>query len=328
MKILIFEYICGGGFCNTNLPTTLAREGSLMLNALLHDFATLTQHNVSVLLDSRCISNFTTTNYRVIPVNAKDNIVSIFNQALHYCDAVWIIAPETNNILFDLTVQVETLNKLLLSSPSSAIAKTADKLQTFTLLTANNILTIPTQRLIDYPDYSNFPLVIKPIDGVGCEKTYLITASSLKDWQSWENKNNFIIQPFIKGDPLSISALFNRGQAHILCINRQHLQLKNQQFKLLSCEVNISIENKHDFEKLLNKIAKTFPDLFGYVGVDLILSDKLYIVEINPRLTSSYSGIKPALGLNIADLVLQSLYQEIKIKPTINKTIFVKITQE
>jgi predicted ATP-grasp superfamily ATP-dependent carboligase len=45
--------------------------------------------------------------------------------------------------------------------------------------------------------------------------------------------------------------------------------------------------------------------LWGYVGVDLVLADAGPIVlEINPRLTTSYCGLRDALGINPAALVL------------------------
>jgi predicted ATP-grasp superfamily ATP-dependent carboligase len=131
----------------------------------------------------------------------------------------------------------------------------------------------------------------------------------------------------MNGDTLSICALFNSDQAHTLSINRQHIQIKNQQFKLIACEVNIDL-NKMPFQTLLNKIAQAFPDLFGYVGIDLILADQLYVVEINPRLTSSYAGIQQTLGINVADLVLQSLNKMPQINSTFNQTIFIEIAQE
>jgi predicted ATP-grasp superfamily ATP-dependent carboligase len=45
--------------------------------------------------------------------------------------------------------------------------------------------------------------------------------------------------------------------------------------------------------------------LFGYVGVDLIATDSCPVVlEINPRLTTSYVALKDALGANPAAQVL------------------------
>ena len=350
MKILIFEYITGGGFCNEDLPASLAREGGLMLAALLADFSQLAKHEIVLMQDARCVADFAAHSHQVIVLTEKEDVFSVFDKAVLLCDAVWIIAPETNNILFNLTKQVEVSNKLLLSSPSSAIAKTTDKYLTSLLLALHFIPTIDTSQLVDFLDDLNraikngnerifeemesFPRVIKPIDGAGCENSFFIqNYAELKEiTKKITHAEKYIIQPFMQGESLSICALFKQGQAHLLCINRQHLQIKNQQFNLLACEVNIPVPNEDRFKKLLNNIAQAFPELLGYVGIDIILSDQYsgepFVVEINPRLTSSYSGINQALGINVADLVLQSLNGTAIINPLRNQTVFIDIAQE
>lgn len=341
MKILIFEYITGGGFCHTDLPPSLAREGGLMLNALLTDFVSLVEHEIMVMLDARCVCEFASENISFIPVNATDNLWAVFEKTLQDCDAAWIIAPETDDILLKFTQAVEKAQKLLLSNPSSAIIKTADKLQTFNILTAHNIPTIPTQyiptqRLLELAVYDNlsnfiqFPLVVKVRDGVGCEDSFVIHNQTEFHFaiKQINPEKNYIIQDFAEGDALSVSALFKHGAAQLICLNHQHIEVKNQQFKLVACEVNIRVDNKAPYQALLKNIATAFPDLFGYVGIDLILADKLYAVEINPRLTSSYSGINQALGINVADLVLQLFNGAALIKPLRNHTVFIQIAQE
>jgi predicted ATP-grasp superfamily ATP-dependent carboligase len=71
---------------------------------------------------------------------------------------------------------------------------------------------------------------------------------------------------------------------------------------------NIDVNHKADdgrYQKLASRIAVAFPDLFGYVGIDLIENnDACWVLEINPRLTTSFVGIEKALGLNVAELVL------------------------
>lgn len=326
MRILIFEYITGGGFAGMDLPVSLAQEGGLMLTALLRDFASLAEHEIVVMLDERCVPQFADKNILVIPVKATDNQLATFNTALQNCEAVWLIAPETNAILCNLTQQAEAANKRLLSCPSSAIAKTADKFQTFTVLTTHAIATIATQRLDFQCD--EFPCVIKSVDGVGCENNFFIQNQTefQQLFSQITQPHNYLLQPFIKGDNLSLSAIFNSGTAELICVNHQHLEIKNQQFKLTACEVNIAVENKARFQDLLNQIAHALPDLFGYVGIDIIISaEAIYIIEINPRLTSSYAGIHQALGLNIADLVLQSLHQKIVMNPSRSQTVFVDL---
>jgi len=44
------------------------------------------------------------------------------------------------------------------------------------------------------------------------------------------------------------------------------------------------------------------------VGIDLVRTEQgLVMLEINPRLTTSYAGLRRALGVNPAGLVLASL---------------------
>jgi tyramine---L-glutamate ligase len=331
VKILIFEYLTGGGFCASDLPASLAHEGGLMREALLNDFSALSEHEIVLLLDERCITQCVSQTIRVIPIKSTDDVFAVFVNTVQACDAVWIIAPETEHILFNFTQQVEVANKLLLSAPSSVINVCADKLQTFHVLTAHHIPTIPTQRLSDLPGFKNleglleFPLVIKPIDGVGGENSFFIQHQTALNQalNQISSPQNYIIQPFIKGDALSLSAIFKYGQAQLICVNRQLIEVKNQQFKLTGCEINLPID-KTPFEKIVNQIAAAFPNLFGYIGIDLILSDLIYVVEINPRLTSSYAGIHQALGINIAELVLAAGSEMAKITPVRNQTIFIE----
>lgn len=46
------------------------------------------------------------------------------------------------------------------------------------------------------------------------------------------------------------------------------------------------------------------PGLRGYVGVDVVLGEQDVAVEINPRLTTSYVGLRALAGFNLAAAVL------------------------
>jgi predicted ATP-grasp superfamily ATP-dependent carboligase len=93
----------------------------------------------------------------------------------------------------------------------------------------------------------------------------------------------------------------------------------------MGCEVNYALD-KAPFQAIVDQIAKAFPDLWGYTGIDLIKQDEqLLVVEINPRLTSSYIGISDALGINVAELVLQLLDGDVHIVPTKNKVVYLQL---
>jgi tyramine---L-glutamate ligase len=63
------------------------------------------------------------------------------------------------------------------------------------------------------------------------------------------------------------------------------------------------------FDLLAQAIAHALPDLNGYIGVDLMVeegdSPTLTVLEINPRLTTSYVGLQQATGLNISAELLK-----------------------
>lgn len=326
MKILIFEYINGGGFADSELPASLAREGWLMLTAALADFIASGEHELSVLLDSRCLNTELPAGINRIAVSPEDDVLAVFTKALQSCDAVLPIAPETAQILWTFCTAVEAAGKRLLSSPARAVAKTADKMTTFEILLAHHIATIPSQLFNQNSHFYEQGTVIKARDGVGCEQCFVCRYQD--DFERLLNccphPEHYLVQPLVEGDALSVSALFNKGAGQLLCVNRQLLTIEEQQFKLVGCEVNCE-SNKQEFQVVVDQIAHAFPDLWGYVGIDLIQqNEQLLVVEINPRLTSSYSGIRAALGINVGELVLQLLTGDAQIMPTNNQTIIVK----
>ncbi len=331
MKILIFEYVNGGGFANTELPLALAHEGYLMLKAVLNDFIASGNHELVVLFDQRCIDLDLPKSITRISVGTHDNVLTVFTNEIQTCDAVLPIAPETEEILWTLCSAVEKSGKYLLSSSANAVAKTADKMKTFNILSHHHIPTVPSHLLDQYPHfYAEEGTVIKARDGAGCENCFV--SNNEDDFErllvSLHNPHNYVIQPFISGTALSISALFKEGMGILLCVNHQFISIhENQRLKLDGCEVNCKVE-KTPFQTIVNQVAQAFPGLWGYVGIDLIKrSDgQLLIVEINPRLTSSYVGIKDALGINVATQLLRLLDGDVKLTPTKNHVVHIDLT--
>ena len=73
-------------------------------------------------------------------------------------------------------------------------------------------------------------------------------------------------------------------------------------------EVNAPVEDRDDLAALAGRIATALPGLWGYVGVDLVMTDRGPVVlEVNPRLTTSYCGLGRALGTSVAAMVLDLL---------------------
>lgn len=321
MKILVFEYITGGGFNKQALPDSLTQEGSLMLAALLDNLDRIADLQVHVMLDTRCLDSFSTEyqNVEYISLNFNDDALLVFTKLVNDYDFIWPIAPETDGLLYNITRIVEGSTATLLNSSSAAVALTGNKLMTYRLLTLHDINTVTTTT--DPAELVSAKKVAKLIDGVGCDGTYLFYGVE-------KPSKSYIYQDFISGISCSLSCLFKDGEAWLLTCNRQQINVIENRFVFQGCTVN-SIEADKFYHDLVKQIALAVPGLWGYVGIDIIVNeDKVTVLEINPRLTTSFAGIYQATGINIAQHVLQ--FQKINpiIKYLKNNKVEIEVNGE
>jgi predicted ATP-grasp superfamily ATP-dependent carboligase len=329
MKILVFEYISGGGFNRNELPAPLVREGLLMLKALLDGLWEITGVEVTVMLDARLVHELEPSNHQIALIDPQDDCFSRFRQLAEQHDAVWPVAPEFDAILFTLCRTVEQLGKVLLMPSSEAVKLAADKYETFQCLIHRQIPTIPT-RLLD--DCLSFPgeSIVKPIDGVGCNDSYLIRDARDFDRviECLHGAGKYIIQPHLYGEKTSLSCLFKNGRAWLLAVNLQHFEIMNNQYQLSAIRVNHRFDLSA-YQGLICAVAEAVPGLWGYAGIDLIETPaQALVLEINPRLTTSFAGLNAALGINPAALVLQLLHGDPVIRCTADKPVTLQIKQK
>ncbi|MFB3117001.1 MAG: ATP-grasp domain-containing protein [Gammaproteobacteria bacterium] len=313
MRLFICEFITGGGLQDKELPYNLVREGNMMLDALLID-----------LLDSGFTDIITTRDKRLDPillpvesVPIKGDIYHVWQSCMNDADAVWIIAPESDDVLFDLTLMAEQSDCHVLGCSSESVKSASSKLQTSKLLNKNDIPCIETVLFKDetIPE-SECGWVIKPDDGVGGEDCYFCAnREDLKQLKDSISVEHFVIQKYLPGIPASLSMICYQGKAQLLACNEQQFCFKNGKGKLTELVVNGMQEQWIQFNKIAQKIAIADTGLFGYIGIDLIVPEDgvgsesvPVVVEINPRLTTSYVGLRQSLSLNPAELIL-SIWQ-------------------
>lgn len=329
VKILVFEYITGGGLAQEELPESLAREGKLMLQTLAQELTALSCFQISILLDWRCMQFELSDNIEIIPVKKNQCIYDLLPALIDRSDYVWPIAPEMDNVLYKISTLVEERkNVQLLNSTSAAVAICSNKLSTFQTLKQHGVAVVETYQFSNNSQEFSGLCVIKPKDGAGCLNSFLITNKHefQQICQKIEDKSNYVIQPYLKGDTLSLSCLFKDGNAWLLCCNQQQVLVRQGQFVLHACLVNIASEIKQSYQQLINQVADIIPGLWGYVGIDIILNpyNQAIILEINPRLTTSYTGIYQSLGINVAKAVINLLVKDAEF--FINKNDQVTIT--
>jgi len=315
LKILLLEYITAGGLNSKPLPTSLLREGLLMRDALIADLSALDNIEIVTTVDARLdTSHLTATS--TLAIDASANPFEIWQVLIKTCDAALIVAPESEGILSKLTHMVEVSGVVNLGCAQCSVDIASNKYDTFIDLKSASIMTIPTMRADEFlilgfnePSSRQGAYVLKPIDGAGCEQTILFESqASVRDWLSQNDHQNhrYIVQPFQAGTPASISMLCRDGKAWLLSCNQQNMFMaESQHMKLLGVIVNGLSEQRSDFEQLSDRIALAMPTLNGYVGVDVIVDGSEFIVvEINPRITTSYIALSESLGCNPMRMML------------------------
>ena len=302
MNILIFEYITGGGMVGEGLPASLVKEGELMLHAVAEDFSEIDNTQISVLCDYRLRN--TKQEFNEIIVSLEQSYIQTIEKNERNIDALLIIAPETDNILVNLCKKYAQFNFLLLNSGYQSIALMSDKLESYQYLKSFEISQIPSYELKDIASIQTKKLILKPKDGVGCEGVRLIHSNDdIEEIITNVKQDNYFAQPYLDGESASLSLICCKGFCELLSVNKQVLVEKNSSLELMQCKVNAFERDK--FIGFSEKLISALPELIGYIGVDvLIIENEIYLVEINPRLTTSYVGLKSALKINPAKLIL------------------------
>ena len=337
-KLFVCEFITGGGLSDEALPESLVHEGTLMRDTLLRDLNQMKQYALITTHDARLPQPALAR--KSLPVIASD-FKKTFKKALKQADLVWVIAPETDGALLGLTElclaeEDKEHGAQFLGCGFDATLIGTSKSLTFDTLQAAGIHTLPVysgEDLIQpafFEEMSTLKVakwLAKPEDGAGCEGIHLFDSlTALRDWlQEDQRYLLYFAQPYQSGINASFAYLSGGGGlAWLLCCNEQHICQTGQLFKLTGITVNGMVAYWQRFETLMRKLAKELPDALGYVGVDVIIdtqANKIYVIDINPRLTTSYVALTEAIGCNAAKLILDNQRDESFKMPRIQKNI-------
>jgi tyramine---L-glutamate ligase len=120
-----------------------------------------------------------------------------------------------------------------------------------------------------------------------------------------------IVQPFVPGRALSTAVLIDSrdGRIDVLPLGEQRLT-NDGRFGYRGGRipaVDLAPTLATAVVDLVGEVCRTLPGLSGWVGFDLIVSSQaphVRIVEVNPRLTTSYVGYRRLTGANLAARML------------------------
>ncbi len=338
-KIFVCEFITGGGLCGKPLPKSLAKEGALMRDALLHDLGEL-PYKIATCFDQRVPldARLDTSIYAACrPINKNEHAWHIWAELIKSCDAVLVVAPETDGILLKFAQLTQDLGKIWLGCSLDAIDVCGDKLKTYQFLHQNflhqNNVPIPTFTLAELIAYdAKYPTILfsqnnqyvcKPRVGAGCEDTCVFSnAQALFKFLQNGRAESHIIQSFIQGESASLTMLCAHGKAHLLSCNAQKISIKNGEISYKGSAVNACKQHWAVFARVADFLAEKLIGLNGFIGVDVVFDEKLMcVIDINPRLTTSYVGLRQSIGVNPAKLMFDAHENKNFVLPTLKRKV-------
>jgi hypothetical protein len=98
------------------------------------------------------------------------------------------------------------------------------------------------------------------------------------------------------------ASLLVGDEIKVLSINTQEIN----DFVYMGAKIPVQMENCEEIFKAVERIK----GLFGYVGVDFVLDERISIIEINSRPTTPIIALNDIFGFNIAELILRNYYRE------------------
>jgi len=259
-------------------------------------------------------------------------------------DAVVVIAPEFSSILQTAISKLKPICKLLLNCGGDFLAASCDKWLTADRLDsarinhpATQLVCDVTERWLEQHRNRSRRWIIKPRDGAGCDAIQLVSDESVRDVLSAirvsDSNWRMIIQPQHNGAAFSRSAIVDSaGRAHWLPLVTQEftgadsivysggrvLVVNNSHYEDTLNAKRYSIDR---LDKVLNAtIGALGLGAHGWVGVDLLSSEDLddwLVIEVNPRLTTSFTGLSMSHGPGLMEhMVRAGQGVEVAIEPT------------
>lgn len=228
------------------------------------------------------------------------------------CDEGLVIAPDY--LLARYTKKLEDYTRNI-GCNSFSIAVCANKQRTGQILSSHGI---------DVPQEVTFgKKIVKPVNGCGAQQIRLTDEEP--------GKGEFG-QEYIEGEALSISLVGSRVVGEtclyytgsgplLLSVNRQIIRLNND--GTLSYEGGETPYNHPSQQEIYEIASKALSVLGcqGYIGIDMIVTqDKIYVVDVNPRPTTSIIGISACIDEEIGQIILDASYGKAPDKVTLTGT--------
>lgn len=337
-RLFILEYLCGCGPALwpsqapglSLLDPQLLQEGLGMWSALVQDWVRVPGVQVVTLLaadlevPAPLVGNTKVELHRSTTQAARECLMQI----LATVDALILVAPEIDDVLSRSQAELESLlhaasplrganrtdRRGLLGStwsPDLALIELAsDKHATCRFLGEHQV-RVPSGQLLNggqpWPVSARYPAIWKPLDGCGSQGLTVVHSPRQAALATpWDIPGR--LEERIPGLACSVLVLTGLSRSVLLhpCVQCLHSEDWYYQGGKLMEEPAL-VQRAHALaQSVVELVTRAFPKVQGMWGMDLILGDcprgeRDYVIELNPRVCSSYLGLRAACDQNLAE---------------------------
>jgi predicted ATP-grasp superfamily ATP-dependent carboligase len=271
-----------------------------MRDALVADLLALGRHRIRVTADPR--SRETPQGVEVVSPGKLDELFASV-------DLVWLVAPETRGCLEDLAARARRAGARLVGSGPAAIRRAADKAGLSRRFSRRRVPHPSTRSVasdaegLEAARALGFPVVVKPARGAGSQGVPIL------------------VQRFVPGRAASVSLLCDGSRALPIAVNAQTM-LSSPPFSYRGGLTPLDHPLARRAAVVARRACAAIGGLRGFVGVDVVLgASGAVVIEVNPRLTTAYLGVRAALGVNVAALALQACAGRLPRAPRVLRVV-------
>ncbi|MEM8912060.1 MAG: ATP-grasp domain-containing protein [Planctomycetota bacterium] len=335
-RIFVGEYLCGGGVRDQTLdsiPSTLLAEGKAMWRSLTEDIAgwarVITPVDTRLQLDDGGVSG--QDPIERVPMPTDGNTWQHWMEIARSCDDAIVIAPESEGILARGISMMRGSGIHVVAPSTEVLRLTSDKRLTARLLKNAGVASPATiddkwMRRGRLPNGSRY--IIKPSDGCGTADVRVV--DDVEDALELAGPND-LVQEFWDGRPASMLIIASPETAEhaSACFlpavwqtisglpNRRepNLQTFPQSLQYNGGQGPVDPESQRRIQMLAQRTLDCLPGrLSGFIGIDVVLGDDANhdaVIEINPRLTTSYVGIRRMVDENLTRRLFDGVDQRV-----------------
>ena len=337
-RILVAEFLLANAEASRNASRSMLNEAVAMLTAVATDLALAPNTDVTVLLSAETnpftasLPNIQLISGELCPETLQHILRGHTNQSPY--DAVLLIAPECDGLLVSLLKSIQEQPTMQIRSLNLhwRLAEVfADKRATDSWLRQHHIATIPTKtidhataetlrsRVVILSDSAgDLYAVLKPRDGAGSDGVEVVPCGREAFHElppQHSDDDHWLLQPFLPGVACSVGFIGGglHGPATLLPPARQNIVASGARLSYHGGQVPCEPEIVARIKPITEQFATAFGPFDGYVGVDLLVDlsvptdseVSVRVVEVNPRLCTSYVGYRMLTVDNLATWMLQ-----------------------